>query len=465
MGKLKIGVSKVEMNFTQEMFDEANSQVQVQYGVERPKMKGPVGVYFPLFVRALAVSDGSEPVVFVSLETSSSCRLREKFRNEMQELTGVNADRFIVFSVHNHGGPSVKLGTPVAYETAKEAILQALNNMQDAYMGFAEGKSYINVSRDEQLPDGEWCHGEDFGGFSDKTAAILRFDNEKGEPLAMLVNFGCHATLSMNAVNEDGEKMICADFPGYTSDYLERLYPGSVVLWSSGCAADQSPIGMYRNWVHYKGAVPEGDVPPGWAYHYTQYMGERHALDLNKTIKDMVCKDADASVRFAWTDAMYDRQNRIRPEYPDIVPAFAAQNNVSGVAQFAPELVKDGEIINRKEFLEEPHLTGEKVRVKMELVTIGDVAIVGSGSELYSQIGVKCKEMSPFKNTFVITHVEGHDVVAKGMDRGGYIQSNASAHARTYQHFSDVHPGNCDEITVDGMLRMFLELQDKEVYG
>jgi len=70
---------------------------------------------------------------------------------------------------------------------------------------------------------------------NDQEVIVLRVDDLVGKPIAVLFNYGCHAT-----VMGDANLMISADFPGAARHTLESLYPETVFMFCNGAAGDVS---------------------------------------------------------------------------------------------------------------------------------------------------------------------------------------------------------------------------------
>jgi hypothetical protein len=46
----------------------------------------------------------------------------------------------------------------------------------------------------------------------------------------------------------------------------------------------------------------------------------------------------------------------------------------------------------------------DPVKIPLSVMTIGDIALVGIGGELFTEIGMAIKEVSPFERTIVVTN-------------------------------------------------------------
>ena len=92
-------------------------------------------------------------------------------------------------------------------------------------------------------------------------------------------------------------------------------------------------------------------------------------------------------------------------------------------------------------------LPAEPVALPMQLLTLGDVALVGACAELYNAIGLDLKANSPFRNTMVVTHT-GQSL--------GYIVDKDMEHSKMRTTFGAVRGGaEAQKAIVENMKALF----------
>lgn len=453
MSRLLAGTAKVCISPTPEMFPYPG-----------PSYMGPgvkvEGIYQDIFVRALVLDNGLDRFLLVSFEESNGT---DVLKEKITETYGIPGDHQILCQIHNHGGAECSAITkdgrgnphkgdqPVQQELAQrifdlalEAVGEAIENLRPVKWGYGEGRSYLNVNRDLPNDDGYFTQGEYYDGPSDKTLAVLKLVDDDGNLVAAVLNYCAHAVMTMGARDVDGKMKVSGDFPGFTCDWLEKKNPGAVVLWTSGAAGDQNAIMVYSGEKHYKEVLNGNPVhiPPGYQYHYAQYMGERHAVDAQKVLRRIDCHRSSMEIRTAVTDVMIPQQRPPR-NVNFWVNVMMAQNNVTVLERMAPEMVVDGEIVGRK--LVECEPTGTSLPCEVQMVVLGDLAIFGVSAELYNRLGSIMKAASPLKNSFVITVTGGHG------DRVGYIQDTESNAHQTFQHFGEAYPCDSNSLFREGV--------------
>lgn len=457
MNKLKVGTAKVCITPPAEAFPYPGP-AYLGGGIEID------GVYFDIYVRMIAFTNGEETFLFGSFEESNGT---DALKDAVAEKYGIPYRNQMYCQIHNHGGVQtttvVKEGRgqkknhqftemqermgQMIYEKALQAAGEALANMVPAKWGFGTGRSYINVNRDYPNEDGYYSQIDYYDGDSDKTLSVLKFTDESDQVIAAVLNYSAHAITTIGARDKDGKYKVSGDFPGFACDYLEKEYPGSVVMWTTGAAGDQNAICCFNGEKHYSEncsvSVNPG-IPDGYQYAYSQNLGERHAVDADRVMKKIVCHDG-LMLKSAYTDVYVPQQEA--PEGTNFWLNIAlAQNNVSVVQNIAPEMIKDGKIVGRS--IEDYLQIEKKEDCEMQLFVLGDLAIITVAAELYVNLGKALKEACPFKNVFVITVAGGHG------NRIGYVQDTGSNTHKTFQHFGEAFPCDSNKLFTDGLKQL-----------
>lgn len=419
------------------------------------------GILSDLRVRAVLLDNGSKRYLFLAVDAGSTPE--NELKEEICKKYGLEKECLCAVSTHNHSSPfwgvtvlpgndsALKLDKQLKYRGVVirgiyDAIDQAVASLRPAKYGFGEGKSYISTNRDSLFEDGYWMQGQNYAGFSDKTLAVMKFEDMDGKLIAAIVNYACHATTAFCTLDTDGKGKMSSGFPGIACDFVEERYgDGAVVLWCSGAAGNQNPLfsseGFPRIYEQdgYSESFP---TPPGTQFMIQRNHGQVHALDIIRTLRSIPC--VHPRMRIVTGSNIVELQGQRAPEGVDMQMNRLFVDNF--VRKYHPELFEHG---NKPEKKLVDMIPCGVVPLHLQLAILGDVAWVGMGAEPYNQIGVKCKEASPFRNTVVVTHTESFETAA------GYILDDSSAHHKVFQSYSKVRPGNNDQPIVDGMLEMF----------
>lgn len=422
-----------------------------------------------VYARAIALDNGDTKFLFISVECNPT--IYKEHKEYISEKYDIPIDHIFATCTHNHSAPFWDNVTPkerlkrrgdtpegksnqryeyglIVVKGVYEAVEQAMSHMIPARFGFGEGKSYINTNRDGLFEDGHWMQDQNYAGPSDKTLAMLKFEDYDGNLVAAVMNYGCHATCAFCVKDTDGKIKVTAGFPGIACDYVEKRYaltgPEPVVMWTSGASGDQCPIFSSEGFPRiyeidgYTETIP---TPPGTQYIIQRHVGWTHAIDAIRTLKTIDCDREYIKITTALTSV--DLVGQKAPEGFDRRLCSLITDNF--VRRYRPDLLVDGKQPSKDTRAKMiPHGT---VELKMQLFIFDDVAWVGASGELYCELGWKCKEESPFKKTVVVNHIDGQ--------AAGYVISDASAHHDVFESYNRVHPGDNDRRVLAGERELF----------
>jgi hypothetical protein len=186
-----------------------------------------------LWARALVLDLDGERLALVSLDlgrapTRDSVRtIRDRIRKEAQVV-----HLFLVAS-HTHHGPVIELDNWPRGEQPYvrrledrlvEVVIRAAADLRPARFGITAREVPLNRNRHSRRVDKP----------VDRELIVVRFEDTAAKPLAHLVNFAAHPTLTAAKVRE-----FSADFPGALAQSVETEL-GGVCLFLQGAAGDLS---------------------------------------------------------------------------------------------------------------------------------------------------------------------------------------------------------------------------------
>lgn len=389
------------------------------------RTQGFKGIHDDLHVRAIVLDDGARQAALLAWELIfvPDAVWAEVARRVMSEAD-IPPDNLLLAAVHTHGAPALRMepaDSPAAVYTrevisaAVDAVRRAKASLRPARMGAAYGVADINVHRREVFPGrGVWL-GFNEKGPSDKTVAVVRFEDLAGRPVAMLVNYAVHAVV-MGSEN----LQITADVAGATSRFVERHYAGlnrprsdagprlalrtqerveadpPVVVWTSGAAGDQNPV-----------AMADGE---------------------DFTLVDALGRILGESVVRTASGIQETPQARIR----------AGQMVVTCPGR----KVEDGP----RPRAEYKFTDADPVSIRLSLLRVGDVALAGVSGEVLTGIHQRLRKVSPLPYTIMVTHANGSS---------GYIPDDASFDPPGYEGItSRLKPGCAENAIVQGLLEL-----------
>lgn len=207
------------------------------------------GALDPLYAKAVVIQAGPDKLAIVGLDLGRgpTRAMTERIRQEISEKAGI--EYVMMSGSHTHHGPCIELldregfgkGTfddAVAYnarlpELIIEAILEADTEAKPARMAVASKDVPLNRNR----------HTKREHKAVDPMLAALRFDDETGQPIAIVVNFAAHPVMT-----EERVLKFSADYPGSLQNKVEAdLKTNCVFMQGASGDLSPNPPGDFRN--------------------------------------------------------------------------------------------------------------------------------------------------------------------------------------------------------------------------
>jgi neutral ceramidase len=261
-------------------------------------------------------------------------------------------------------------------------LKQAKSSLQLARLGIATGSADVNVNRDVFTPQG-WKMGFNPDRPSDKTVWVIKFETPAGEPIAVLINYAVHSTVTL------GSQLVSGDLAGAAERYVEQHYGNRIVaLWTLGPAGDQNPkfSGMSLSDAPPGSGPPTNSPPPITTQHPSIF-------DVMDAEGLMVGAEV---VRVA---------NLI---HPVVSPArIEADERVFSCP------VKQG--INQMADMKQAQVA--TIPIHLGLIMINQIALATVSGEVVTNIYSHLKKVTPLTNTIMVTIAN---------DRIGYIADDAA---------------------------------------
>lgn len=392
------------------------------------------GIYNDQYVRAIVIDNGEEAALLLTLESGASDR--PAMKAAIEEATGIPVSNQLITDIHNHTSIGGSEFAEYALGRAIECVQQAQANMVPALYGYGETNSYINMNRDRQQEEGYWMQDVNPEGYSDKTLALIKFTDLEGNLIACFMNYPMHAMAGFNQKDVDGQYKVSSNIPGVTCAYIEDRYEGAVAMWTSGAAGNQNPLEIGSPTYYYDGYPEMRDLPDGASFALMELYGQRQALDAIAGLDEIDASNTRMPITFVYNTIELPAQKA--PEGADMsMNRLLADNLVRKVTGTTE--IPERNLVEMEPDPEDP------VIMNMQLVVLGDIALVGIPAEIYCEIGRDIKEASPLANTVVVQFTDGNC---------GYILDASSAGHDVFQSFSSVIPGSADQLIVDGVLEM-----------
>ena len=307
--------------------------------------------------------------------------------------TGIPASNILLTAVHNHGGPRTRAygeeptDNEIAYVNDLQKKLVKLakesnEKLQTVNIGVGKGSCQMNVNRRARHADGGVWLGRNPGGICDREVGIVRLDDLSGRTIGVLVNWPCHAT-----TGGQDNYMITGDWPGSAARELEASFPDAVILVTAGASGDINPI-----------------YGPNTSFDDIDAIGQTLAAEVVSTNENIIS---------------YPLKELAMSDY--VIKADGKKRSESRMPNVSLE-------------------PGGEVDIRVSSLRVGNILFAGISGELMNEIGLRIKDESPFKNTFVITHCNGNSgylCTDKAYQEGGYEPMVSRTMPGTEQKIND----------------------------
>lgn len=410
-------------------------------GYSRPDVSK--GVHDELHARTLVIegADGTSVALMTVSVVNMGVSFMDAIRDGVNKQTGIPKDNIVISCTHTHSGPAIgKIDSDYSKLLIERSIASAVdawNKRVPGRIGFGS-TIVIELAKNDRTME--------YGGLTaDPEAAIIKVEDAKGKLIGVAFNYGCHpSTLDLHSF------LFTEDWPYYSIKGIKEAIGQDVWVAFYQSAQGDAKVG-YSAELSAVGADMHGVRSFEFAEHKGNMMGDAvlKALPSIQTSGDPMVRTANG---------YYDYP--LRDSYP--MSAKVAQKQLDEAKAQLAEMEKKGDSIGKRVldkykvavFLAdltagcakwvENHPNPEPLKnVRHQAVRIGDTVFVTFPCEVFTEIGVKVKQQSPFPNTFVLGIAAGH---------GGYIPTAdeylEGGYAAVMTHYSP----KCENVMINACM-------------
>ena len=335
------------------------------------------GVHDDLYASAIVFENSQTKACIITADVIGfSHEFVDDTKQKIQKETGIPPENVLITAVHNHGGPRTQAygedptDDEKAYvKTLQDKLVQIASEsndrLQPVKIGVGKGTCKMNVNRRARHPEGGITLGRNPEGVCDHEVGVIRIDDLSGNPVSLLVNWPCHAT-----TGGQENYQITGDWPGAVVREIGKKYPDAIVMVSAGASGDINPI--------YGPNVSFNDINA-----------------IGQILSDEVIRVFEGIETYPMNELE------------------VANEVISAAGKKPSESRMPNVSLN----------PGPEVDIRVSALKVGNILIAGISGELMNEIGLKIKENSPYKNTFVYTHCNGNSgylCTDKAYEEGGY---------------------------------------------
>jgi len=390
--------------------------IGVSMGGYAARKGSAVGVHDDLRVGALVLDDGVKKVAILAADLIGvEKELVSSVRTAISERMGMDVNHILVCASHTHSGPVTggdKVDRDWLNSLQKRMVataLQAFEKRVEAQLGVGQGKvEGIGANRRDPKT-----------GIVDNSLGVIRVDNAQGRPMAVLMNYMCHAT-----VLDYRNRLISADYPGYAKATVkEALGDETVVMFTNGACGDINPGGYSADISAIGGFIP------GRTFRRAKRLGsilgkevlrvvkgiETHSLVNLSVMTERVhlplrefLSPSDAEGQINEKEALVRRLKRQGASEKKITEA----KNAALYAKIELGHAKKAALLPKGE-----------IEAELQAIALNDTVLIGLPGEIFVQIGLNLKNGSRFNHTFVIGYANGnvgYIPTKEALREGGY---------------------------------------------
>ena len=381
-------------------------------------------VHDPLHVRAVAFECGEGRAVICLIDAIGIDReMSDIAKSRAAEKSGWNPEDMLICATHTHTAPKGGEGMPgreayekLKYEKLEEAIVQAIQSMEPARVGFSSEDEPSEVrnrrwflqpgtmppnplgEQEQVKTNANRNHLVKPAGPIDPEICVIDVRTNRHKPLALIANYALHYVGGVpKKADENGREvgMASADYFGEFSRIMPYRLGG---------------VNPPANFVALMTNGASGDI------NNLVFTGSRAPRSPFEQIRIVASKTADASWRAVRKIENYDTKPLIATRQREVDLPYREPNEreISLAKNLLNRTRQEREAINSRttsvatrviEYAKPEHPRTEPVLI--QAFRIGDQAIVSMPFEVLVEIGLEIKKKSPFKHTFLIELANG----------------------------------------------------------
>ncbi len=443
-----------------------------------------------LYCTALVLAEGNTRFAILSFDLAF---ILEPFvsilRDEIARRLETSASHVLLNFSHTHCAPALQSSQYDFDDESQEKLLrgyaagfevqipalaaQAAQQMVPARIGTGVGEAHIGINRREAQPDGSIYLGENPSGPVDHEVRVIRIDDLKGEPVAVIFSHGCH-TVTM------GPKSLrwSADYIGAARELVEGNL-GCPSLFLQANAGDVNPIaGIGSN-------PDDSDAKTRIGLTLGAEVLKVHSTLFTNTVRSQRTYIGSlAKIPFypripveRELDQTIDVQEELlrlpMQELPSLEEAEKILQECESLLTSLPNDATRGQLNVARRY---KHWASELVKfvksgkepvleIPIQAIRIGDIVIVAVPGETFSLLGMQVKQRSPLPNTLFLGYSNG--CLCYIPTRDAFPKEGWSIHARyavpdlifqAYLVPVALRP-HCGELVVEKSLDLLQQLQ------
>ena len=328
------------------------------------------GVHDPLSARVVIFENNGKRLVLVSTDLLGFyAGTAEPLRKVILDEFKLKPSELFLSAIHTHAGPSLtidkKKGHPNNLEYTEslkakliEVIRRAFNNISEVRTGTGVGYSPVGANRRELKISDAGASSIQLGrnpyGPTDKEVLVMKVAKPDGTVVVALFDYATHATcLGGRNLNISGDVL------GLAEQFVEKIL-GEATIAPAFAGASGNIDPWFR-------VLPSFNTEPGWIPEPV-LLGTMLGEEVVHVFRDIAKVSPGGEIKTSFTTLKLPGKPR-------------------------------GEVDVKKDY--------PSTALNITAARVADIAFVGIGCEVLTEIGMAIKAAAPYRHTFVITHCNG----------------------------------------------------------
>lgn len=417
--------------------------------------RGAEGVHDDLYAKAIVLEKDGTKAALVSLDLiSTTPRMVQEARREIERITGVLGDHVMISATHTHTGPML------ASRGLRDDVLGSTNDLAQRFSAELPGKIALAVKQAEvalvpvrlsagrgqegsiafnrrfHMKDGTvgWNPGVlnpnilKPAGPIDPDVPVVLCEAEGRRPVAVYVNYAVH-------LDNIGGAQVSADLPYFLGKALAEVKGKDMLtLYTTGCCGDVNHINV--KW---------GERQSG--FEQSARMGAVLAGEVLRTVPKL--KPVEPG-------GLRCKRVTVPLPLPKIEPGDVDKAR-EAIARHQDRKAKQPaflEAVQAYKVMDVEERKGKPNEVEVQVITLGkELAWVSLPGEIFVELGLAVKQDSPFPQTMIAELANGSV---------GYVPARRAYAQGNYEVVSARCAEGSGELLVDAAVRLLKELYAAE---
>lgn len=389
-------------------------------------MKGAfaTSIHDPMHARCLALHDGHHEIIFAIVDACLIPReICEKAKDIVVAKTGVPKSQMLISATHTHSAaamtPAFQSDPDPEYvaalpERIAQGLIHAHENLEPAEVGWGFGSDPSQVFNRRWFVKEGQSYENPFGGMGDRAmmnpgavnpkasvpagpvdqdvAVLAARSKADGRPIAMLANYSLHYVGGNPAISADYYGAFCNEVAARlkTDDARYQGKPAFVGLLSNGTSGNINNVNFGSS-IRFK-RNPGEQIQIVARSVADAAMGAFDSIKWQPSLSlDSAEDELSLGVRKATPDELTQAKSILETTKKDPDGQYSDRKAI-----YAREAVKLADY-------------PDNVPVKVQVHRIGDLSIASAPCEIFVEIGLHLKKMSPFTRHFTISLANGYN--------------------------------------------------------